>query len=218
VVSASRTLRCIALHLDETTERKNAELHLLQSERKFRSILESAATPVLVLDDEGRVVLMNTETEQLFDTTFETLYNERISDHVQGFEHHLRRTLEQPSVPVRFGDPAPIRAITKTGREVFIACSLSAVRIDEAVFMLAVLVDITNRVHYEEAVKMRTEQLRSIAQMQSHDVRRPLANLLGLVELLEAGGADSDMLSALKNEAHALDAVIHSIVTRSSER
>jgi signal transduction histidine kinase len=137
---------------------------------------------------------------------------------VQGFELHISKTLQQFPVPVKFGDPAPIRAVTKTGREVFIAGSLSSVRIDGSTFLLAVLVDITNRVMYEEAVKMRTEQLRTIAQMQSHDVRRPLANLLGLVDLLESEGQDADILQALKNEAHVLDAVIHSIVTRSSER
>ncbi len=61
--------------------------------------------------------------------------------------------------------------------------------------------------------------LRQVAQLHSHDIRRPLANILGLVELI----SDTDdpeqmkeMLEYLRRSAKLLDDIIHTIVMASS--
>lgn len=80
---------------------------------------------------------------------------------------------------------------------------------------LAAKQDITQRNNYLEAIQKQNETLKSIAWTQSHVVRAPLANLMGLVGLL--GLPDSDrfsrekILDAIMKSAKEIDEIIMDI-------
>jgi len=78
--------------------------------------------------------------------------------------------------------------------------------------------NITERVLAEEKIKKQNQQLREIAQIQSHEVRAPLANILGLVNLLDQGPEEESnnkmILKELTVSARKLDHVIHKIVDK----
>ncbi|MCU0436278.1 MAG: PAS domain S-box protein [Raineya sp.] len=86
---------------------------------------------------------------------------------------------------------------------------------NEIVGVTVFVTDITERRNSEIKVIQQNERLQSIAWQQSHGVRRPVANILGLIELLKA---DLDMstrqeyLGYLKESAQQLDHIIHEIV------
>ena len=71
-------------------------------------------------------------------------------------------------------------------------------------------------------IKKQNKLLRDIAWLQSHVVRKPAANLLGLIYLLEGS---SDILSQeirgyvekLKEEAQNLDAIIREMVGKAND-
>ncbi len=50
----------------DITERKRAEEALVESEARFRTILEAAPAAAIVLDAKGRIALVNDQTERLF--------------------------------------------------------------------------------------------------------------------------------------------------------
>ncbi len=54
-------------------------------------------------------------------------------------------------------------------------------------------------------------QLEEIGFIQSHVVRKPLANILGLAELLEADGSNKEILNLLVSSAKDLDKVVNEI-------
>jgi PAS domain S-box-containing protein len=86
-------------------------------------------------------------------------------------------------------------------------------------FVLA-SVDITEHKENEAKVESRNAKLAKIAWQQSHVVRRPLANLLALIELLEGVRDPAEMgllLAYLKISAQELDQTIHDIVAQTSE-
>ncbi|MBL7760634.1 MAG: PAS domain S-box protein [Sediminibacterium sp.] len=78
--------------------------------------------------------------------------------------------------------------------------------------------NITERVLAEEKIKKQNQQLREIAQIQSHEVRAPLANILGLANLLDQTPEEDPnnklMLKELTVSARKLDQVIHKIVDK----
>jgi PAS domain S-box-containing protein len=85
----------------------------------------------------------------------------------------------------------------------------------EIVGVTVFVTDITERRNSEIKVIQQNERLQSIAWQQSHGVRRPVANILGLIELLKADldvGTRQEYLSYLKESAHQLDHIIHEIV------
>lgn len=76
--------------------------------------------------------------------------------------------------------------------------------------------DITDKVHFINELKRKNEQLAEIARLNSHEIRRPLANILGLVALFNqedpADAFNIEVLDKLHLSARELDEVIHRIV------
>lgn len=87
-------------------------------------------------------------------------------------------------------------------------------------FVLA-SIDITERKKNEEKIKERNIILEEIAWLQSHEVRRPVANILGLMQLIkmEERAADEKIslyLEHLEKATENLDQIIHKIVAKAN--
>jgi PAS domain S-box-containing protein len=76
--------------------------------------------------------------------------------------------------------------------------------------------DITDKVEFINELKKKNEQLAEIARVNSHEIRRPLATILGLVSLFNreepADEFNMEVLDKLHISARELDEVIHRIV------
>ena len=69
----------------------------------------------------------------------------------------------------------------------------------------------------EEKLKKHTELFRKIAWQQSHEVRKPLANIKGITELLLDNATSSSIdlyLNYLKEATEELDTIIKNIVNQ----
>jgi PAS domain S-box-containing protein len=79
--------------------------------------------------------------------------------------------------------------------------------------------DITEEMLVQEKIKAQNKMLRDIAFIQSHEVRRPLANILGVIEILKASEAVSDLeiFHHLEESARELDQEIRSIVNKAND-
>ena len=78
--------------------------------------------------------------------------------------------------------------------------------------------DITDDVLIQEKIKTQNKVLRVIAFSQSHEVRRPLANILAVIEVLKTSGAitDLEIFDHLAESAHQLDRQIRNIVQKTN--
>jgi PAS domain S-box-containing protein len=75
--------------------------------------------------------------------------------------------------------------------------------------------DISQLKQHEAFILAQNQRLMEIAWQQSHEVRRPLANILGLIPLLEGSDERSQIIAFLNQEALEMDRIIHSIVQKS---
>lgn len=87
--------------------------------------------------------------------------------------------------------------------------------------MVGALKDVTLEKEHLRELTEKNEKLKQIAWVQSHEVRRPLSNILGLIDMLRMDSGISDkerkvILEALKKSSTQLDHVIHQIVEKSS--
>ncbi|WP_407430159.1 hypothetical protein [Arcticibacter sp.] len=101
---------------------------------------------------------------------------------------------------------------------------------DENMLVHAAIFKVVDRKKFEDELRLqkklaereilqKDETLREVASDQSHLVRAPLANVLGLVVLLEQAEATEDfkeLLSMLKESANQLDTVVKNIVTKAN--
>ena len=78
--------------------------------------------------------------------------------------------------------------------------------------------NVTEDVLVQEKLKSQNKALRDIAFIQSHEVRRPLANILGVIEVLNNNNtvSNKDILDHLIQSANELDTQIRSIVKKTN--
>ena len=76
--------------------------------------------------------------------------------------------------------------------------------------------NVTDDVLVQEKLKQQNTTLRDIAFIQSHEIRRPLANILGVIEVLNNNKtiANQDIIDHLIQSANELDVQIRSIVQK----
>ncbi len=77
------------------------------------------------------------------------------------------------------------------------------------------ITDITKRKEIEQAIRLQNNQLKKIAWIQSHQLRKPVANILGLFELIDLNLVDEhtkEILEKLKESSEELDNYIKEIV------
>jgi PAS domain S-box-containing protein len=81
--------------------------------------------------------------------------------------------------------------------------------------------DITEKLNYVKAIEIQNERLKSIAWLQSHVVRAPLARMMGLINLIKTGELNMDekisFLDHIIASADEVDKVIRKIVNKAQK-
>lgn len=80
--------------------------------------------------------------------------------------------------------------------------------------------DIDKEKRAQKRILKQNENLRSIAHLQSHEVRRPLANLIGLLQIFETNNLDEqqiELIELLRASIEELDTIVSKIVNTAEE-
>jgi len=131
------------------------------SEARYRGLLEAAPDAMIVVDQEGIIVLLNLQAEQQFGYTRDELLGKRIDELIpEGFAERLiadELRSDEDARTQQIGGGIELCGRCKDGAEFPIEIMLSPLRIADGTLVTAAIRNITNRKRVEEAVFVEKE-------------------------------------------------------------
>jgi PAS domain S-box-containing protein len=188
------------------------------SETYFRNVLESAPDAMIIIDEQGKIAIVNAQVETMFGyerqeilgRKIETLLPERLREqHVSHRGGFVRDPKLRP-----MGEGLDLVARRKDGSEFPVEISLSPVRTGGRGFISSVIRDITDRKRMQdEIIAARREAERAnnansaFLAAASHDLRQPVQALSLLNGALRRTVKDERALEMIDSQQHSLTAM-----------
>ncbi|WP_103070733.1 PAS domain-containing sensor histidine kinase [Aquimarina sediminis] len=172
----------------DITERKKAEKH-------FKLVVESTPNAMVLVDQNGVIKLVNTQTEKLFKYPRQELLNQKIEilipDEIKSHHPGYRKNYSKNSKMRPMGMGKDLYAIDKEKNKFPVEIGLNPIETHEGKMVLASIIDITERKKAEEASRLYTKKLENknkeleqFTFIASHDLQEPLKSIAGLIEIL----------------------------------
>ena len=135
-------------------------------EERLRRLLDSAPDAMVIAGDDGRIVLVNTQTEKLFGykreellgQPVEVLVPERFWSHHQAHRSHYMTNPQTRNM----GAGSELFGLKKDGTEFPVEISLSPQQTDEGILVSSTIRDITERKRMDDALRQSEANFRAM--------------------------------------------------------
>jgi PAS domain S-box-containing protein len=198
----------------DITEQRKAALLLLESEQRYKQVVENVSDAIIIDDKNGKVVFANKRFLELYGRSQEELENLVLEDYVAPeFRETLRdwhnRRIAGEDVPELF----EYQGLHKNGDKIWVEVQVTKVVTDGKITgTQSAIRDIRERKKAElnirnamRAIQKNNKELEQFAYMVSHDLQEPLRMVGGFLNLLQSELGEKLTGSAKEYIDYAMD-------------
>ncbi|WP_264548093.1 hybrid sensor histidine kinase/response regulator [Flavobacterium sp. N2820] len=189
-------------------ERNKNLVKIRESEQLYSDLFQLSPIPICVYDAKTSVFLdVNAAAVQLYGysheeflkLTVQTLFVDEIEENTNNIVTHKK----------------------KNGEHIFVDSRSNTIIFNGKKAKIILANDITKSLNHIKEIELQNEKLKEIAWTQSHVVRAPLSQILGLVQLVlddeSTTEETKELVGILNNSAQELDKIIKEIIHKSKE-
>lgn len=191
------------------------------TESWMKAIFNDADETNILIDLEAKVIEFNATAYEFMSwyTHKELRLNEAVPHYFGG---NFSKTFQALFEKAKSGQRQKFCRTFKnlSGYEKVVEMELKPVSNSSGIIMGVILnsTDITEEVNLEKRIRISEQKLDDIAFINAHEVRAPLASILGLLNLLDFESVNDDskvILTHLKKSANELERIIHKVAESS---
>jgi PAS domain S-box-containing protein len=138
-------------------------LRIEGSQKRFRTLLESAPDAMVIIDASGEIVMVNRRAEEIFGYSRDEMTGQSVEKLMpprfrEGHPEHVRSFFASPSTR-GMGSALELFGLSRAGREFPVDVSLSPIETEDGLLVASSLRDITERKQAEDALRALNENV-----------------------------------------------------------
>ncbi len=163
----------------DVTDYQNLIQKLHASERKFRTILDTATDAIISIDEDHKIVLFNNAAKRIFGYSRHEVLGQNLNMLIPppyGDHYRFVRGFLQTREPRVMGKTLSLSALRKGGEEFPVEIGLSHHEIEGGITFTAIIRDVTAQRQLEKKL-LRSERLAAVGQTVAHvahEIKNPL--------------------------------------------
>ncbi|SKB83170.1 PAS domain S-box protein [Daejeonella lutea] len=183
-----------AMHRELEQRVRQQTSRVVANELRFRKLIEHSHDGITLLDREFRVFYNSPSATRIIGWSNELNIDKDINAHIhpedrERVQDSFEKMVQNPALPVII----VYRSLHRDGNYIWLECLFTNLLADEHINAIVCnFRDITNRVAYENEILRQNTVLREISWTSSHEVRRPVASILGLMDLIRESADPSE--------------------------
>jgi PAS domain S-box-containing protein len=165
-----------------------------RAERCFRDFLEFAPDAMVIVNKEGNITIVNSQTEKIFGYSRDELLGKSLGILLpekfrQKHEGHVARFFETPRRRA-MGQGQDLYGHRKDGTDFPVEISLSPIQTEDGMLISSTIRDVSERKRLTDELSRSNADLERFASTASHDLKEPLRTVTSYMQLLERTYAD----------------------------
>lgn len=188
-------------------------------EERFRLAVEAAPNAMIMVNQEGNIVLINSEAEAMFGYSKEEISGQSISQLVppslRSLHHlYMQNYFEAPDRRNMGRGSNNLQGQRKDGELFPIEVGLTPITVDKETYIISSIIDISERLQQQRALRSLNAELRRKNQEMeqfiyavSHDLKAPLVTIAGFATRLR----NAEDLALQDDHRHKLDRILANV-------
>jgi two-component system, sensor histidine kinase PdtaS len=207
----------------DLTERSQADEALRRSEERFRRVVEATPNAMVMIDRDGRIAMMNAQTERVFGYSRTELLGQPVEmlvpERFRGHHPGLRATFFDDPRTRPMGGGRDLYGLKKDGSEFSVEIGLNPIETDEGTMVLSAITDISDRKREESRIRASLKEKDILLGEIHHRVKNNLQIVDSLLGLQSGAIEDTEIQNILRESQNRIKsmALIHQILYQSND-